>query len=60
MNQTHDVIEVAWKAGEFVWTKAHGNPAMLVAGAVVAGVTLVGYGGYACGEKIYRSFSGEG
>ncbi|MBN2646144.1 MAG: hypothetical protein JXR59_11815 [Desulfuromonadaceae bacterium] len=60
MDTSKDAIEVAWKAGQYFWTKANGNPAMLVAGAVVAGTTLIGYGSYVCGEKVYRALTQDG
>jgi len=59
MSQNEDVIQVAWAAGEALWVHGRGNPALMVAGLVVAGGVLIGYGSYKYGAKFYDSISEE-
>ena len=58
MSSTADeVVTVAWKAGEVFFVEARGNPAMIVAGAVVVGTVAVGYGGYRYGSKLFNALN---
>jgi hypothetical protein len=51
MNTDRDVLEFSFEVGKRIWVYAQGNPAVMVAGAIVVGVTAVGYGGYKYGSK---------
>ncbi len=58
MSSTADeVVTVAWKVGEVFFVEARGNPAMIVAGAVVVGTVAVGYGSYRYGSKLFNALN---
>lgn len=49
-----DLITVAAKAGESVWVHAKGDPALLVAGVVVAASVVAAYGACLYGRRFLR------
>lgn len=59
MRVTRDVLVVAMEAGEKVWVHSRGNPAVLLAGAVVVAATAIGYGSVKYGDQLLKSLGWE-
>lgn len=51
-----DVITVVAKAGQSILIHSKGDPAVLVAGALVAGAVAATYGGYVYGSMLMDWF----
>ena len=59
MTPREDVISVAVKAGESIMVHGKGDPAVLVAGALVAGAVAVAYGSYVYGSLLLDWFDSD-
>lgn len=59
MDTNRDVLEISLEVGKRILVFSQGNPAVIVAGALVVAATAVGYGGYRYGSKLVNYFGWE-